>query len=138
MVFFHKLNKYIRLLFESKIYNEQRNLTDVLDDGLYRIDENTLKDLLVDDVNIKLNRTKTTFGHELFDHWLKNTKTADAIKIVQDDTKKIVRSDEKRELSKILDKTGEQFRGHIISDLWNGFEIKSFFIKNIFIFSLHY
>jgi DNA mismatch repair ATPase MutS len=29
---------------------------------------------------------------------------------------------------------GKQYRGHIITDLWNGFEIDSFFIRNIFAF----
>ncbi len=89
----------------------------------FKIDEQTRKDLELNDLFNKYNRTLTSHGESLFYHYLNSQPEdiADAesikrsIKVFRDDKTK---ADYFKKYFKIL---GKQYRGNVIDDLWNGF-----------------
>ncbi len=136
MVFFQILKNRFGNIFRTSSFNRRKTLTDVLNDSFFRLDEITCNDCSIKEINLKLNNNHTTFGDELFDHWLKNIKNYDDLIMIQNDTKLLFESNKRHLLEKGLKKVGKQFRGHIVSDLWNGFEVGSFIVRNIIRISL--
>lgn len=128
---FKTLKQKLQTVFSSRQNFRPKKLYEVLHQGHYPIDENTYQDLLLDEVNTKLNRCSTSYGDELLGHWLRNIKGYDDLSKLQRDTEKLQKSGRTPELVKILQKVGVQRRGNIISDLWDGFEMDSFLIRNI-------
>lgn len=130
------LKQRLSYIFKTTQHNGLKKLHDVSDDSHFKLDEITCNDLGLDDINLELNNNQTTFGSELFEHWLKSIKSLNDLTTIQQDTKTLLDSDKRNDIERRLKKVGKQYRGHIISDLWNGFEIDSFIIKNLFILLL--
>jgi len=135
----------IRFIFEKikdlltpTVVYENKTLHDVLFDEEYRLDEITYSDLMLDEFNRKYNRTFTSYGDEMFDHWLKTVKSRSQIESLQRDMASLHENPHMPKISQLLKSVGKQYRGNIVSDLWSGFQIKSFIIdKALAIFILN-
>ena len=132
MVFFQIIKQKLGYIFRTKTFYVTKKLHDVLNDSFFKLDEITCNDLAVNEIYQELNNNQTTYGEELFEHWLKSIKGHDELIRVQKDTKIMLHSDKRLNIYNRLKKIGKQHRGHIITDLWNGFEIDSFLIRNLF------
>ena len=127
-------------LFKPDINYVNKPLHSVLSDGLYNIDEITKDDLLLKSFIEKYDKTYTTCGSEVFEHWLYSVKDKNQIENLQADIKKLRASDSCDFLEVLLqNKIGKQKKGNFIRDLWNGFSVKSWLIDNftlLFLFNL--
>jgi hypothetical protein len=87
----------------------------------------------------KYDSNITSCGSEVFHHWLYSVKSKDQILQIQDDIKKIYKSD-RSFLERTLNKyVGKQNQGNFIRDLWNGFSIDNWIINHfytLFLFNL--
>lgn len=137
MVYFREFNviKQIASFFKDKSVWNEKNLHSYLNDYSSVIDDTTYDDLLLDEFSERYNQTKTTCGDEVFNHFLRATKSKEQIETLQDDIKSL--SDEDSEIiQKYLRKAGKQRRGFVVGDLWEGFTIKSKIIDNFYIIFL--
>jgi hypothetical protein len=123
----------IKSLFKDQSYYVSKKLHDYLHDYKYEIDNTTFDDLLLSEYNERFNHTVTSCGDEVFYHWLRSIKDHDGIKILQGDLKTIDQNKDTDLVSNFFSKVGKQKRGDIISDIWDGFTIKSKIIDNFYV-----
>lgn len=131
----HSLIDNIKNLFKDQSYYVSKRLHDYLHDYKYEIDNTTFDDLLLSDYDEKFNRTKTSCGDEVFYHWLRSVKDINGIKELQSDLRIIGLNQDTDLIASILSKVGKQKRGDIISDIWNGFTVKSKIIDRFYLLS---
>lgn len=124
-------------IFKSKVDYCQVSLHDVLKDELYRIDDITEQDLMLNDFEEKYNNTITSCGSNLFNHWLHIIKSKQQVLQLQNDMQTLC-SDPNFEYIKFCLKKyiGKQKNNSFVRDLWNGFSIYNFIINNFFILFL--
>ncbi len=95
-----------------------------------RIDDATYEDLHVLEVKERFFHPQSSSGDEVLDHWLRCTKGKNEISLIQQDLRKFGDgSREGKEIDVLLKRLGKQNLGFIVSDLWNGFGIRSRLIK---------
>lgn len=130
---------YLRTLFDKikylltpKVVYEVRTLHDELNDYEFAIDELTYDDLLLSDFMKRYNHTCTSYGDEMFDHWLRSIKSKEQISSLQMNLQILKDHEQREKISSFLKKMGKQHRGNIISDLWHGFQIRSFVIEHVY------
>lgn len=124
--------KIKELLTPNIIYNP-KTLHQELDDYVHEIDSITYSDLMIEDFKIKYNGTYTSYGDEMIDHWLRSVKSADQVEKIQNNMKLLINGNNINTISKLLKNIGKQNRGHLISDLWSGFQIRSFMTDHVFL-----
>lgn len=129
------IKEKIKNLFKDKSIYNTKNLHDYLSDYSYKIDDTTYDNLLLHEFSNKYNKSKTTCGDELFNHFLRGTRSETQVKNFQNDLKNLSIEDAEK-IKKILSKIGKQKRGFVVSDLWEGFTIKSRIIDNFYILFL--
>ncbi len=135
---------YLRSKFRESDTFEIYKLHRYLHDYKYEIDETTFNDLILPEFRTQYNNTMTSCGDEVFDHWLYIIKDEPDIIYFQNDLEQIIETDDTIVISKLLRRVGKQKRGNIVTDLWNGFTVRSFvvdkfkyiFIANVFFASL--
>ena len=129
----HNMLDNIKRLFKDQSYYTAKKLHDYLHDYKYEIDNTTFNDLLLSDFDEKFNHTITSCGDEVFYHWLHSVKDSESIKTLQNDLKCIEQNKDIDIVTRVFSKVGKQRRGNIISDIWEGFTIKSKVIDNFYV-----
>lgn len=122
----------IKNLFSEKTDFTLTSLHEQLNDYEYEIDADTYDDLLLPQFEKKYNKTFTTCGDEVFNHWLRSIKSKEQITALQSDISSLSASPHTAKIEKYLKKIGKQFRGNLTCDLWNGFNIKFWVIDNFY------
>ncbi len=120
----------IKCFLKPSFSSLNKNLNECLNDGCFNIDESTYQDLLLDEFDGLFNKTKTSYGDELFNHWLRRIKNSNEIDDLQLDTKKIISCNKTENIEKWLKKIGKQRIGSIVSDIWDGFDVDLSVINN--------
>jgi len=120
-------------LFSEKSDFTLTSLHEQLYDYTYEIDANTYDDLLLPQFEKQYNKTFTSCGDEVFNHWLRSIKSKDQIRTLQTDISSLSDSPHTAKIEKYLKKIGKQFRGNLTSDLWNGFSIKFWVIDKFYL-----
>jgi hypothetical protein len=87
------IKQKLNYIFRVRQFNGAKKLHDVLQNTNYSLDETTCFDIGIEDVNLELNHNKTTFGSELFEHWLKSIKKHDELIELQEDIRITLKSD---------------------------------------------
>ena len=123
----------IKSLFKDQSYYISKRLHDYRHDYEYEIDDMTFDDLMLSEFCEKFNHTVTSCGDEVFYHWLRSIKDGATIKTLQNDLESIKKNKDTDLIIRIFSKIGKQKRGNVISDIWEGFTIKSKLIDNFYI-----
>ncbi|MCQ2241704.1 MutS-related protein [Treponema sp.] len=124
---------FLSKIFRSKLDYCELGLHDVLDDGLYRIDDVTEQDLMLKEFDRIYNHTLTSCGSNLFSHWLYTIKNREQILQLQKDMQTICSHPNFEYIKHCLNKyVGKQKHNNFVRDLWNGFSIYNFVIDNFF------
>lgn len=125
---------YFAKIFKSKLDYGQVSLHEVIKDELYRVDEITEQDLMLNDFDRIYNHTITSCGSNLFSHWLYTIKSEEHVIQIQKDMKTLC-SDANFEYIKYCLKkyVGKQKNNYFVRDLWNGFSIYNFVINHFLV-----
>lgn len=128
------LKGLIKILFYggTEIEDDQNTLHSKCSDPvLNKIDAQTHYDLSLDEFYKRFNNTHTSFGDEVFYHWLHTIKKDFRdIQLIICNTKTLQSENQLRiVLNKQLGKIGKQHRGRIVSDLWEGLRYCPLLIK---------
>lgn len=123
--------KKIKSLFKDRSVYNGRDLHSYMHDYLYEIDDKTYGDLLLSEFSEKFDLTNTTCGKEVFNHFLRGTKSLEQIQNIQKDLEDLSKEDAGF-ICKAFSKVGKQKRGFIVGDLWEGFTIRSKVLDNFY------
>lgn len=124
---------FLQKIFKSKVDYCRVSLHDVLKDELYRIDDITAQDLMLEDFEKKYNHTITSCGSNLFNHWLYTIKDRQQVIQLQKDMQTLCADASFDYIKHCLKKyVGKQKLNNFVRDLWNGFSIYNFVINNFF------
>lgn len=116
----------------SKLNFENKKLKEVLSDSKYNMDEITASDLLTNDFKESFDQTITSCGESLFDYWIHSIKTKEQIKNIQNDMQKLSAINKNKITDYLKKYVGKQNTGNFIRDIWNGFSISHWIIKNYY------
>ncbi len=105
------------------------DLHEFLDDYEYEIDEQTRADLMTAEFTEAYRRTLTSAGDQVFDHWTRSVRRKEDLLVFQDDVRRALGSGTDR-TERALARLGKQGRGHIVTDLWNGFTVRAWVVDN--------
>ncbi len=100
-----------------------------MDDYEYEIDEKTQSDLMTAEFTEAYRRTLTSAGDQVFDHWTRSVRRKEDLLAFQDDVRRALGSGTAR-TERALAGLGKQGRGHIVTDLWNGFSTSAWVVDN--------
>ncbi len=96
------------------------------------IDTQTHNDIDLEAVERAFGKTHTSFGSELFHHWLHSVKPAEELAEIQEEIRRLAAApEERRYMAKRLGRIGKQRRGNIIPDLWNGLHYRPKIVEYI-------
>ncbi len=120
-------------IFKSKMDYCDVSLHDVLKDEVYRIDDITEQDLMLKDFDSIYNSTLTSCGSNLFKHWLYTIKNRQQVIQIQKDMQTLCSNPNFEYIKHCINRyIGKQKHNNFVRDLWNGFSIYNFIIKNFF------
>lgn len=101
------------------------SLHDRLNDHLHTIDDTTYRDLLFYEFCERYQSTVTSCGDSLFDHWTRIVRTPEEIAKIQADLRTLQTAPSRAGIEHALGRIGNQARGNIVADLWDGFQVQS-------------
>lgn len=94
-----------------------------------RIDEVTAQDLMLKDFDRIYNNTITSYGSNIFNHWLYTIKSKDQVIQLQKDMQTLCSDSNFDYINHCLRKyVGKQKHNNFVRDLWNGFSIYNFIL----------